>query len=80
MYSRHLQRQVKLTIISTPMPDDKTELNLLILNDGQDMEKLGVKEALDSLYKKGLIRPLLIVGVHAGDREQEYGVAGYLIF
>ena len=77
IYSRHLQRQVKLTIINTPMPDDKTELNLLILNDGQDMEKLGVKETLDSLYKKGLIRPLLIVGVHAGDREQEYGVAGY---
>ncbi|MBK6635439.1 MAG: hypothetical protein IPG38_15040 [Chitinophagaceae bacterium] len=53
IYSRHLQRQVKLTIINTPMPDDKTELNLLILNDGQDMEKLGVKETLDSLYKKG---------------------------
>jgi len=77
MYSRHLQRQVKLTIISTPMPDDKTELNLLILNDGQDMGQLGVKETLDSLYKNGLIRPLLIVGIHAGDRVKEYGVAGY---
>ena len=77
LYSRHLQRHVTLTIISTPMPDDKTELNLLILNDGQDMAKLGVKEALDSLYKKGLLKPLVIVGIHAGDREKEYGVAGY---
>ena len=77
LYSRHLQRQVKLTIINTPMPDDKTELNLLILNDGQDMVQFKVKEIIDSLYKKNLIKPLLIVGVHAGDRMQEYGVAEY---
>jgi enterochelin esterase-like enzyme len=75
IYSRHLQRQVKLTIISTPMPDDKTELNLLILNDGQDMGQLRVKEIVDSLYKKKLIKPLLVVAVHAGDRAKEYGVA-----
>lgn len=77
IYSRHLQRQVKLTIISTPMPDDKTELNLLILNDGQDMGQFRIKAILDSLYKKDLIKPLLVVGVHAGDRMKEYGVANY---
>ena len=77
IYSRHLQRQVKLTIISTPMPDDKTALNLLILNDGQDMGQLRIKETVDSLYKKNLIKPLLIVGVHAADRMKEYGVAAY---
>ena len=75
LYSRHLQRQVKLTIISTPMPDDKTEMNLLILNDGQDMGQLRVKEIIDSLYKNKLIKPLLVVGVHAGDRMKEYGVS-----
>ncbi|MEO6253348.1 MAG: alpha/beta hydrolase-fold protein [Ferruginibacter sp.] len=77
MYSRHLQRHVKLTIIHTPMPDDKNELNLLILNDGQDVGQLRVKEIMDSLYKKKLIKPLLIVGVHAGDRMKEYGVAAH---
>lgn len=75
LYSRHLQRQVKLTVINTPMPDEKTEMNLLILNDGQDMGQLRVKEIIDSLYKKKLIKPLLIVGVHAGDRMKEYGVS-----
>jgi enterochelin esterase-like enzyme len=75
LYSRHLQRQVKLTIITTPMPDDEAELNLLILNDGQEMEQFRVKEIIDSLYKKKLIKPLLIVGVHAGDRMKEYGVS-----
>ena len=35
IYSRHLQEHIKLTIISTPMPDDKGKMNLLLLNDGQ---------------------------------------------
>src|SRR5882757_2151191 len=76
IYSRHLQRQVKLTIISTPIPDDKAELNLLLLNDGQDLEQFRVKDILDSLYKKKLIQPLIIVGIAAGDRTKEYGVSG----
>ncbi len=77
IYSRHLQRHVKLTIISTPMPDEKSELNLLLLNDGQDMGQFRVKEIVDSLYRKDLIKPLLIVGIHAGDRAKEYGVGDY---
>jgi enterochelin esterase-like enzyme len=75
VYSRHLQRQVKLSIISTPIPDDKSTLNVLFLNDGQDLEKLNVKEITDSLYKKGLIQPLIIVGIIAGNRDKEYGVS-----
>ncbi|MBS1754164.1 MAG: esterase family protein [Bacteroidetes bacterium] len=77
IYSRHLQRHVKLTVITTPMPDDKNDLNLLILNDGQDIGQWRVKETVDSLYRKKLIKPLVIVAVHAGDRMKEYGVAGY---
>mgnify|MGYP000936065787 CR=1 FL=1 len=76
IYSRHLQKHIKLSIISTPMPKEKSDMNLLILNDGQEMEKLRVKKILDSLYSKKLIQPVLIVGVHAGDRMQEYAVAG----
>lgn len=76
-YSRHLQEHVKLTIISTPIPDDKSELNLLLLNDGQDVGKLQIKETLTDLVKKKAVQPLVIVAIHAGNREQEYGVAGY---
>jgi enterochelin esterase-like enzyme len=75
LYSRHLQRKVKLTVIHTPVPKDKSELNLLILNDGQDMAQFRVREIVDSLYDKKLIGSLVVVGVHAGDRMQEYGVA-----
>ena len=76
LYSRHLQQHVKLTIISTELPDDKHLVNLLLLNDGQDVNKLRVKETLDSLYKKKIIGPLIVVAIHAGKREQWYGVAG----
>ena len=34
IYSRHLQEHIKLTIITTPMPDDKGKMNLLLVNDG----------------------------------------------
>ena len=76
IYSRHLQRHIPLSIISTPMPDEKTDMNLLILNDGQDMDRFRVKKILDSLYRAKAIQPVLIIGVTAGDRMQEYGVAG----
>ena len=76
VYSRHLQRQVKLSILNTPVQADKSVLNLLILNDGQEMEKLRMKAIVDSLFKAGAIQPLVVVGIHAGDRMQEFGVAG----
>src|SRR4051812_3293627 len=76
IYSRHLQEHIKLTVISTPLPEDKTALNLLLLNDGQDADQFRIEEILDSLYNKKLIQPLVIVAIHAGDRMQEYGVSG----
>ncbi|MEO6733369.1 MAG: alpha/beta hydrolase-fold protein [Ferruginibacter sp.] len=75
IYSRHLQEHIKLTIISTPVPDNKSRVHLLLLNDGQDVDQLGVKKIVDSLYSKNLIEPLVIVAIHAGDRMQKYGVS-----
>ena len=77
VYSRHLQKHIGLTIISTPVPKDKGDFNLLILNDGQEMDQLRVKDIVDSLYNKKLLQPLVVVGVNAIDRMQEYGVSGY---
>lgn len=76
IYSRHLQKHIKLTIISTPVPEDKGSMNLLLLNDGQDAGRFGIKEIVDSLYGEKLIQPLIIVAIHAGDRMQEYGAGG----
>ena len=76
VYSRHLQKHIGLTVLSTPVPKEKGDFNLLLLNDGQDIEKLGIKNIVDSLNRKKLIQPLVVVAINAFDRMQEYGVAG----
>lgn len=76
VYSRHLQKHINITVISTPVPKNKSGFNLLLLNDGQDIEKLHVKKIVDSLYKKKLIQPLIVVAIDAFDRMKEYGVSG----
>lgn len=75
LYSRHLQRQVKLTIINTPIPDDKAAINLLVLNDGQQADDIQLTAAIDSLFKADQLQPLVVVAVHAGNRKEEFGIA-----
>jgi esterase/lipase superfamily enzyme len=53
------------------------ELSLLLINDGQDLRKLGLAEMLEGLYLRGELAPLLCVGIYAGpQRKMEYGTAG----
>jgi len=72
-----LKRDVTCTLL---LPDDGAvaePLNLLLLNDGQELENLHLTEALETLYEGNRIKPVLVVAIHAGDeRLQEYGVAG----
>lgn len=75
LYSRHLQRKVTLTIVSTPLPEEKSTMNLLLLNDGQDLDQMRIIPIMDSLFQSGKIGPILVVAIHAGDRMQEYGIA-----
>lgn len=61
IYSRHLQRHVDLTVITTPMPDKKEEMNLLLFNNNDFTENVQAKKIIDSLYRKKLIQPLTMV-------------------
>ncbi len=49
---------------------------LLVLNDGQDGKAIGLQETLEELTRDKTIRDTIVVAIHAGDRMQEYGVAG----
>jgi enterochelin esterase-like enzyme len=73
IYSRHLQRHVSLTVITTPMPDEKSDLNLVLYLNGQDLDRIGAKKIIDSLYSAKAIRPLIIVGIHG--MPEEYGLS-----
>lgn len=75
--SSHLHRPVKIDCYLPKNVADPSTISLLLINDGQDMEVLGLEDILTRLYAEGAIRPLLCVGIHAGiDRKKEYGVAG----
>lgn len=55
------------------LPED---IPFVLINDGQDLEKMGLAEALDDLYGRALIAPVVCVGIHAGpERKMEYGTA-----
>ena len=73
-----LKREVTCTIL---LPEDNNlvePFNLLLLNDGQETEKLGIKATLEELYSQNKIKPMVVVAIHAdGNRLQEYGVAGF---
>lgn len=52
------------------------EISLLLFNDGQNMEELGLANILTELRASGQLSPLLCVGIHCGeDRKNEYGTA-----
>lgn len=74
--SEILNREVTCTLLK-PQADAITEpLNLLLLNDGQDLEAIGLVNTLEQLYERNSLKPLLVVAIHANeDRIQEYGVA-----
>lgn len=72
--SAFLERPVQIDCYLPPDPPGAW--GLLLINDGQDLEKMGFKKLLDDLYSQKRISPLLCVGIHAGpERKMEYGVA-----
>jgi enterochelin esterase-like enzyme len=54
--------------------ENNGDIPLLLINDGQDMEKMHFEAILDKLYEKKEIEPMLFVAIHAGlERRMEYG-------
>ena len=76
LYSRHLQTKIKIQILATPDVSTAKEVQLIIMNDGQEAEKWRIKPITDSLFKLKQIQPVIIVAVQAHHRMNEYGIAG----
>jgi iron(III)-enterobactin esterase len=61
------------------LPKDAYELtsaSLLLVNDGQNMNELGIESMLEKLYASGQLSPIVITAIHAGSsRKTEYGTA-----
>jgi len=72
-----LKHGVTCDILLPENADTIEPLNLLLLNDGQELENLQLKGTLQKLYDANRIKPVVVVAIHAGDeRIQEYGIAG----
>lgn len=77
MPSEYLGRDVMVDVYRPALPPWRL-LKLAIFNDGQDLEKMNLKEQLQEAYKNNSLAPTVVVGVHAEDRLREYGTVGRL--
>lgn len=74
--SRFLKREVCIDFYQPHLVPLQDKMSLLLINDGQDMETLGLKQLLFGLFRLEEIQPLICVGIHCGeDRKNEYGTA-----
>ncbi|HTL10050.1 MAG TPA: alpha/beta hydrolase-fold protein [Chitinophagaceae bacterium] len=71
-----LNREVKLSCFLPSNVAAPEEMGLLLINDGQNMEELGLAGMLNDLLSAETIYPLVCVGIHTGkERMLEYGTA-----
>jgi enterochelin esterase-like enzyme len=78
IHSENLDRSVSIDFYLPTQVTDPAEMSLLLINDGQDLEKAGLRETLNRLYDNDLIDAVLCVGIHAGaQRKLEYGTASH---
>ncbi len=77
--SQYLDREVIIDFFLPTLESAATPISLLLINDGQDMEKMRFTSILERLYSGQEIEPLLFVGIHCGaDRKMEYGTQNHL--
>ena len=76
LQSTFLEREVIIDFYLPRNVQDPTTIHLLLINDGQNMEELGLEQILQQLNADQLLQPLLCVAIHAGtERKMEYGIA-----
>jgi enterochelin esterase-like enzyme len=76
VHSQFLERDVKIDFFLPRDMGDPANAGLLLVNDGQNMNELGLENILENLYTEGGIRPIVIAAIHAsGSRKIEYGTA-----
>ena len=74
-----LKRDVILSIYFPSFQIAPGKMNLLLINDGQDLEIMKFEKILSRLYSTNEIEPIFFVGIGCGiDRKNEYGTAKYL--
>lgn len=76
--SAGLDRTVRVDIYLPSRRPLSLDLPVAIFNDGQDLPTMRIVKRLAEQWRDELLPPMVIVGVHAGDRLREYGTADQL--
>jgi enterochelin esterase-like enzyme len=78
LHSRFLKRNVNIDIFYPHKqdPENRRRTPTLFLNDGQDARQLRLQKTLTSRYRSNVKTDVVVVGIHAGDRINEYGTSG----
>ena len=75
IHSSFLYRDVTIDFFLPKNVSDPSQLSLLLVNDGQNLDEMNFGNVLESLYTGKMITPLLCAGIHAGkERKMEYGI------
>lgn len=73
--SKYLKRKVRVDIYRPPILPGKA-MRLLVLNDGQDLARMGFSSKMEEYGRRFPGHPVLAVGLGAANRLREYGTAG----
>ena len=76
VYSDYLERDVTIDVYLPTAIHSSEKLSLLLINDGQDMVKMGFVAIFKEILEENELEPVMCVGIHCGaDRINEYGTA-----
>jgi enterochelin esterase-like enzyme len=74
--SAYLNREVTIDAYLPAGIQNPAELELLLINDGQDLPQMPFSQILNNLFNTGQVQPLVCIGIYCGpDRKMEYGTA-----
>jgi enterochelin esterase-like enzyme len=74
--SLRLEREVQVDLFLPRHVKSLAETSLLLINDGHNMEEMGLGSILQRLHTGGSIAPLSCIAIHTGiHRKMEYGVS-----
>jgi len=75
IHSELLHRDIRMHAFYPLQIGAQSEVHLLLVNDGQDFEKMRFREIYAQLCADDTIEPVMVVAIEAGDRLHEYGTA-----
>jgi len=76
VHSQFLGREVQIDFFLPRDMGDAVDACLLLINDGQNMNELGLENILENLNTEGRLKPMVIAAIHASSqRKMEYGTA-----